>query len=149
LRSKREKGVEIKVETKYKDYLISDDKSKLQIEKIIQMLNNSYWAENRTKDVIEKSIKNSICIGVYDNEKQIGFARCVTDYATFYWLADVIIDPDYRKQGIGKILVDAAINHDDLIGCFGVLATRDAHGLYEKYGFKLVTDKYMRRDYEI
>ena len=138
--------MEIKVEIKYRDYLISDDKGKLQIEKITQMLNNSYWAENRTKDVIEKSIENSICIGVYDNDKQIGFARCVTDYATVYWLADVIIDPDYRKQGIGKALVEFVINHDELKGCFGVLATRDAHGLYEQYGFKLVTDKYMRKD---
>ena len=134
------------VETKYKDFLISDNKSKLQIDKITQMLNNSYWAENRTKEVIEKSIENSICIGVYDNDKQIGFARCVTDYATIYWLADVIVDPDYRKQGIGKALVEASIYHDELKGCFGILATRDAHGLYEQYGFKLVTDKYMRKD---
>ena len=134
------------MEIKYKEYLISDDKSKLQIDKITQMLNNSYWAENRTIEIIEKSIKNSICIGVYDKNKQIGFARCVTDYATIYWLADVIIDPDYRKQGIGKALVEAAINHNELKGCFGVLATRDAHSLYEQYGFKLVTDKYMRKD---
>ena len=134
------------MELKHKDYLISDDKSRLQIDKIAQMLNSSYWAENRTKEVIEKSIENSICIGVYDKNKQIGFARCVTDYATVYWLADVIIDADYRKQGIGKALVEAAINHDELKWCFGVLATNDAHGLYERYGFKLVPDKYMRKD---
>ena len=133
------------METKYKDYLISDDKRKLKIDKITEMLNNSYWAENRAKDIIEKSIENSICIGVYDKDKQIGFARCVTDYATVYWLADVVIDPDYRRQGIGKALVEAAINHNELKGCFGILATRDAHGLYEQFGFKLVTDKYMRK----
>ena len=130
----------------YKNYLISDDKSKLQIDTISHLLNNSYWAKNRTKEVIEKSIDNSICIGVYDKDKQIGFARCVTDYATVYWLADVIVDTDYRKQGIGKALVEAAINHNGIKGCFGVLATSDAHGLYEQYGFKLVTDKYMRKD---
>jgi len=130
----------------FNDYLISDDKGKLQIDRITQLLNNSYWAETRSKEVIEKSIENSLCFGVYKNDKQIGFARCVTDYATVYWLADVIVDDDYKKQGIGKALVEVAINHDELKGCFGILATRDAHGLYEQYGFKLVTDKYMRRD---
>ena len=134
------------MEIMFKDYLISDDKGKLQIDRITQLLNNSYWAENRSKEVIEKSIENSLCFGVYKNDKQIGFARCVTDYATVYWLADVIVDDDYKKQGIGKALVEVAINHDELKGCFGILATRDAHGLYEQYGFKLVTDKYMRRD---
>ena len=137
---------EVIMEIKYNDYLISDDKSKLQIDKITQMLNNSYWAENRTKEIVEKSIENSNCIGVYDKDKQIGFARCVTDYATVYWLADVLIDPEYRKQGIGKALMEVIINYEKLKGCFGVLATRDAHGLYEQYGFKLVTDRYMRKD---
>jgi GNAT superfamily N-acetyltransferase len=134
------------MEIKYKDFLISDDKSKLQINTICKLLNSTYWAENRLKDIIEKSIENSICFGVYHNGAQIGFARCLTDYATVYWLADVIIDDDYRKQGIGKALVDVVIHHEELKGCFGILATRDAHGLYEQYGFKLVTDKYMRKD---
>ena len=134
------------METKYKNFTITDDKSKLQIEKICELLNNSYWAAERPKDIIEKSIENSICFGVYHNEKQIGFARCVTDYATVYWLADVVIDNEYRGKGLGKELVNAVINHDELKGCFGVLATRDAQGLYEKYGFQLVNNKYMRKD---
>ena len=136
------------MEIKYNDFLISDDKSKIQIDKVCSLLNKSYWAENRPRDVIEKSIENSICFGVYCNDELVGFARCVTDYSTVYWLADVIVDDDYRKLGIGKALVEAVINHDELKGCFGILATRDAHGLYEQYGFKTVDGKYMRKDCE-
>jgi len=134
------------MEVVFKDFLISDDKGKLQINKICHLLNNSYWAENRPREIIEKSIVNSICFGVYHNNSQIGFARCVTDYATVYWLADVVIDTEYRKQGVGKALMEVVINYEELKGCFGVLATKDAHGLYEQYGFKLVIDKYMRKD---
>ena len=134
------------MEINFKGFLISDDKNKLQIDKVCSLLNNSYWAENRTRDIIEKSIVNSICFGVYHKDIQIGFARCVTDYATVYWLADVIVANEYKKLGIGKALVEAVINHEEIKGCFGILATRDAHGLYEQYGFKLVTDKYMRKD---
>ena len=113
------------MELKFKDFIISDVKSRLQIDKICQLLNNSYWAENRTSDIIEKSIVNSICFGVYHNDILIGFARCVTDYATVYWLADVIIANEYRKLGIGKALVKAVINHEDIKGCFGILATTE------------------------
>ena len=134
------------MEVTFKDFLISDDKDQLQIDKICKLLNNSYWAENRAKEIIEKSIVNSICFGVYHNDDQIGFARCVTDYATVYWLADVVIDNEYRKRGIGKALMDVVINYEELKGCFGVLATKDAHGLYEQYGFKLIKDRYMRKD---
>jgi len=134
------------MEVTFKDFLISDDKGKLQIDKICKLLNNSYWAENRPKEIIEKSIANSICFGIYHYEDQIGFARCVTDYATVYWLADVVIDNEYRKRGIGKALMEVVINYEELKGCFGVLATKDAHGLYEQYGFKLIKDRYMRKD---
>ena len=136
------------METVFMDFLISDDKSKLQIESICKLLNSSYWAENRPRSIIEKSIENSICFGVYKDGNQIGFARCVTDYSTMYWLADVVIDIDYRKKGLGKVLTDAIVNHEQLKGCFGVLATKDAHGLYEQYGFKTVDGKYMRKDSE-
>ena len=136
------------MEIKFKDFIISDDKSKLQIDSIYQLLNSTYWAENRPKHIIEKSIMNSICFGVYHNKKQVGFARCVTDYATVYWLADVIIDDNYRKLGIGKALIEVVVNHEEFKDCFGILATRDAHGLYEQYGFKTVNGKYMRKDNE-
>jgi GNAT superfamily N-acetyltransferase len=134
------------MEVKFKDFVISDDKNKLQVDTVCKLLNNAYWAENRSRDIIEKSITNSICFGIYENNKQVGFARCVTDYATVYWLADVIIDDNYRKIGLGKALMESIISHEDLKGCFGILATRDAHGLYEKYGFKVANDKYMRKN---
>lgn len=133
------------VEIYVNGFLISDDKTKIQIDRVCKLLNTSYWAKDRPSDTIEKSLMNSICFGVYENNRQVGFARCVTDYATVYWLADVIIDNDYRGLGLGKALVHAITNHQQLKGCFGILRTGDAHGLYEKYGFNLVNDKFMHK----
>jgi len=133
------------MEIKFDKYLISDDKTKIQVKKVCQLLSKSYWAKDRPREIIEKSIINSICFGVYENENQIGFARCVTDYSTVYWLSDVIIDYNYRGLGLGKELVKAVVGDEQLKGCFGILATSDAHGLYEKFGFNLVNDKFMRR----
>lgn len=124
---------------------ITDDKSKLQIDRVCKLLNSTYWAGARSKEVIEKSIEHSICFGVYDSGKQIGFARCVTDYATVYWLADVVIDEDFRGLGLGEALIAEIVNHQALKGCSGILGTLDAHGLYEKFGFKVVQDTFMRR----
>ena len=132
----------------FKEFLISDEKNRIQLDKVCQMLNTTYWAKDRSRHVIEKSIANSICFGVYLYGEQIGFARCVTDFATFYWLADVIIDNKYRKQGLGKELVKSVVNHEQLRGCSGYLGTNDAHELYKKYGFSLVDDRFMRRPYD-
>lgn len=139
------------MEIKFKEFIISDDKSKIQLDNVCQLLSTTYWANEREKNVIEKSISNSLCFGVYLNDlndRQIGFARCVTDFATVYWIADVIIDNNYRKLGLGKALVEAITGHELLKGCFGILGTQDAHGLYEKYGFGLVTDRFMRKSQE-
>lgn len=131
------------MEIKYKDFIISDDKFKIQINKVCELLSSSYWAKDRQKETIEKSIKNSICFGVYKDDIQVGFARCVTDYATVYWLADVIINECYQGLGLGKALIDTIVNHIDLKGCFGILKTADAHNLYRKYGFELDSEKFM------
>lgn len=136
------------MEISFNEFIISDDKNKLQIEKIYKLLSSSYWAEDRTEEIMEKSINNSLCFGVYKDGCQIGFARCVTDYATVYWLADVIIDDNFRKLGLGKALIENVVRHERLKGCFGILGTRDAHGLYEKYGFKLIDGRYMRKPAE-
>jgi len=128
-----------------KEYLLSDDKNKIQLDRVCQMLNATYWAKDRSREIIAKAIENSICFGIYLDEKQVGFARCVTDYATFYWLADVVVDDEHRGKGLGKMLVDIAVKHELLQGCFGILGTKDAHGLYEQYGFTLVPDRMMRR----
>ena len=133
------------MELQIKEYLLSDEKDKIQLDRVCQMLNATYWAQDRSRETIAKAIENSICFGIYLDEKQVGFARCVTDYATFYWLADVVVDDEHRGQGLGKMLVDAAVKHELLQGCFGILGTKDAHGLYEQYGFTLVPDRMMRR----
>jgi GNAT superfamily N-acetyltransferase len=117
-------------------YLISTDKSLLSLDTIYDFLvNKAYWAKNRTKEQIEKSIKNSLCFGVYDAGRQVGFARAITDYAVMYWLCDVFVDEEYRGEGIGKFLVEFIVNHPDLKDLGAGLNTNDAHGLYEKYGF--------------
>lgn len=115
---------------------ISTDKTKLDVAAIHEFLSErSYWAAGRPRSVIERSIANSLCFGVYDGEKQAGFARVVTDYATFAWLCDVFILEDYRGRGLGKWLVEAVISHPALAGLRRIcLATYDAHELYRRYG---------------
>ena len=82
------------------EFLISDDKTLIQPEIVFELFSKSYWAGERSLETIKKSIENSLCFGVYHVGKQVGFARCVTDYATIYWLADVIIDERFRGQGL-------------------------------------------------
>ena len=130
------------------EYKFSDNKSLISINKVCELLENSYWASNRKREINIKAIENSICIGIYLKEEMVGFARLVTDYATMYWLCDVIIDENHRKNGLGKKLIEIISKMNQFEGMFGLLATRDAHGLYEKYGFKKVGEKYMRKDAE-
>lgn len=119
-------------------YYISTDKSKLQLDVIVDFLNNkSYWAQTRSKAIIEKSIANSICFGVFTQEnKQVGFARVITDFAVFAWLLDVFIIEDHQGKGLGKMLMQEIMSNNDFsdIRRWG-LGTDDAHGLYEKFGF--------------
>jgi GNAT superfamily N-acetyltransferase len=120
----------------YGKYLVSTEKSLLSLATVYDFLSNrSYWAKGREKGQIEKSFEHSICFGVYDGESQIGFARVVTDYSIMYWLCDVYVDDNYRGQGIGKFLAECIVNHPELKALKGILCTKDAQGLYEKYGF--------------
>ncbi|MDP5273909.1 GNAT family N-acetyltransferase [Chengkuizengella axinellae] len=128
----------------FKHYVISNDKAKLDINTICDFLAKSYWANTRSKDKIQKSIENSLCYGVYDGNKQIAFARIVTDGATMYWLGDVFVDESYRGEGIGTKLIDIIVNAEENVDLFGLLGTKDAHGLYGKYDFK--RDEYMVRN---
>jgi len=134
------------MDTNFGEYKFSDKKNLILIDKVCELLGNSYWANNRKKEITIKAIENSLCIGIYLKEEMVGFARIVTDYATMYWLCDVIIDEKHRKNGLGRKLIEVITNMKELDGMFGLLATRDAHGLYEKYGFKKVGEKYMRKD---
>lgn len=122
------------------NYKISTDKDKLDLIAIHDFLTNrSYWARGRSFETVKRSIENSICFGVYDNtDKLVGFARVLTDSAVFAYIMDVFILENFRKQGLGKQLMDAIMKHPDIQGLQRImLATNDAHKLYEKFGFVL------------
>ena len=117
---------------------ISTDKTKLNIDLIHEYLSKeSYWAIDRDIEVVKRSIDNSLCFGLYLENKQIGFARVVSDYAVFAWIMDVFILKDYRGLGYGKKLMNFIMTHEKLqnLQRWG-LGTDDAHGLYEQFGFK-------------
>ena len=118
------------------DFTISTDKSRLDLAVIHGFLDSSYWASGRSVETIRRSIENSVAFGVYKGERQVGFARVITDYATFGWIADVFILEEFQGQGLGKWLTETIIAHPDLQGFRRwVLATKDAHDLYKKVGF--------------
>jgi N-acetylglutamate synthase-like GNAT family acetyltransferase len=117
-------------------FFISTEKEKMDIDVIHSFLTRSYWAKGIPKEIIKKSVEGSICFGVFENDKQVGFARMVTDKATFAYLADVFIIEEYRGLGLSKWLMEVIMSHPDLQGLRRImLATRDAHGLYKKFGF--------------
>jgi N-acetylglutamate synthase-like GNAT family acetyltransferase len=130
--------MELKREIIVDGVLFSTDKSMLDIAYIHQFISSeSYWAKGVPRWVLERSIQNSLCIGIYENKRQIGFARLVTDYATFGYLADVFVDGQHRKKGISKNLMKFILSFED-VKLFRrlILATLDAHGLYAQFGFK-------------
>jgi len=119
------------------DYHISTNKEKLDIPFIHRFLSHSYWAEDIPVDMVKRSIDGSMNFGVYNGSRQIGFARVITDHATFGYLADVFIDENYRGLGLSKWLMQTIMAHPQLQGFLSwQLATRDAHGLYAQFGFK-------------
>lgn len=127
-------------------FLISADNKQLSIETVCRFLAQSHWAKNRKKETIVKSIENSLCYGIYKEGKQLGFARVVTDYSTFAYLCDVYIDENHRGLGLSKWLMECVMNHPDLQSLRRfTLATKDAHGLYAKFGFKAFSGEENRR----
>jgi RimJ/RimL family protein N-acetyltransferase len=115
---------------------LSTDPARLDIDTIARFLSQSYWADTRRRETIERSIQGSLNFGIYDRCKQIGYARIISDCATLAWLCDVFIDETYRGHGLGKWLVSATLAHPDLQGMRRfLLATRDAHGLYSQFGY--------------
>jgi GNAT superfamily N-acetyltransferase len=116
---------------------ISDDKALLDLDVIHGYLTRCYWAEGISRELVERSIAGSICFGAYDEEAQVGFARVVTDHATFAYLADVFVLESHRGRGVSRLLMEAIRSHSELQGLRRWhLVTRDAHGLYAKFGFK-------------
>ena len=119
-------------------FSISTDKSKLDISMIHNFLKSSYWAENVLRVTIETSIKNSLCFGIYENNKQVGFARVISDYATSALFRDVFILESYRGQGLGKWLIKYILEYPELQNIQKwLLGTKDAHELYRRYVFKI------------
>ncbi len=117
---------------------ISTDTDRLDIDLIHRYLSDeSYWASGIPRDLVERSIDNSLCFGAFEGYEQVGFARVVTDYATFGYLADVFVLPSHRGQGVGKKILEAVKNHPDLQRLRRWhLVTRDAHNLYAEIGFR-------------
>lgn len=118
-------------------YVISTDRARLDLEVIHDYLSRqSYWATGRSVETIRRSIENSVAFGVYEDDKQVGFARVVTDFATFAWVADVFVVERARGRGLGKWLVEVMLAHPNLRGFRRwTLATKDAHELYRQFGF--------------
>jgi GNAT superfamily N-acetyltransferase len=126
------------IEAHKDNFTISTDQSKLDREIIIDFLKRAYWAKGRPRERTERALENSLVFGLYDGENQIGLARVVSDYAVFAYLCDVFIHENYRAHGLGKWLIQTVLSHPDLQGLRRwTLATRDAHGLYEQFGFKV------------
>lgn len=124
------------------DYFISTDKSLLDSNAIQQFIANSYWGNGRSLDEVKTTIENSYCFGIYTSDKeQIGFARVVTDYIYFGYIMDVIILDKFQGQGYGKILVEHMLNNNTIKNLKTIaLKTKDAHLLYEKFGFNKIGD---------
>ncbi len=119
------------------DCEISTDPGKIDIQVVHAFLANSYWANGIPLETVRRSIQHSLCFGVYRNGKQMGFARVITDYATYAYLADVFVLEEHRGQGLSKWLMECVVGHPELQGLRRwALVTRDAHDLYKNFGFE-------------
>ena len=126
------------------DYVISCDRRRIDASFVVSALRSTYWAGDRLPEVILQSIERSLCFGAYHaGSGQVGFARVVTDGCTFSWLCDVYVTPDHRKKGVAQRLICAVLEHPDVCRGTVTLGTKDAHALYEKFGF--VRWEHMRR----
>ena len=127
------------------NYRIVDDLDQMNLSDIIRLLKSTYWADKRSDEQIEKSAHNSSCYGIYvEGEKKLaGFARVISDYATTYYLCDVVIDEDYQHKGLGTALVSYIESLPVYEGLRGILVTRDAHSLYRKFGYEVVDGRVM------
>ncbi len=122
------------------DFSISSDKSKIDLDLVHGFLTKAYWSVGISKEKVARGIKNSLCFGVYqhaaDGDRQVGFARVITDFTTFAYICDVFILEEYRGKGLSQLLMKTIMTHAELQGLRRwSLGTRDAHGVYEKFGF--------------
>jgi len=124
------------IDEQRRGYSISTDPKAMDLDAVHAYLAQSYWAREIPKEVVAKSIRGSLCFGLFTNDRQVGFARVVTDLATFAYLCDVYVLEEHRGRGLAKWLMQAVVEHPELRGLRRfLLATRDAHGLYAKLAF--------------
>lgn len=124
------------IESKKDNLVLSTDPNRLNIDAICDFLAQAYWADTRTRKTIERSLKNSLVFAVYDGDRQVAMARVVSDYATFAWLCDVFVHPDYHDRGISKWLMQEILAYPDLQGLRRwILASSTARSLYSQFGF--------------
>ena len=118
------------------DFVISTDPRRVKLESVYGFLTSSYWAKDIPRATVQRSVENSLCFGIYRGDDQVGFARVISDFATYAYLADVYVLEPYRGRGLSKWLMECIVSHPALQGLRRwTLATRDAHGLYGKFGF--------------
>lgn len=130
------------------DFHITTDFKKIDIDAVCSLLAQSYWANSRKRDIIIKSLENSICFSLFHKEIQIGLIRVITDYATFAYLCDVIIAEEYRHRGLGVWFLECVFKYPDLQNLRRwCLATKDAHEFYKKFGFNNLSkpERFMER----
>ena len=128
------------------NYYVSSEKSKIQFPIVKRLMEQSYWAKDRSEQIITETIKNSLCYGAYlEDGRQIAFARVITDYVTSYYLCDVVVDEAYRGVGVGTTLIREIVEDSRLRGLRGILATGYAQSLYRKFGFECGGERLMER----
>ncbi|HZS47677.1 MAG TPA: GNAT family N-acetyltransferase [Blastocatellia bacterium] len=135
-------------EWKWDDYLISTDRNLINIDLVHDFLTHSYWAEGIPMDVVKRSIENSLCFGIYKDKQQVGFARVITDLATYAYIGDVFVLESHRGRGLGVWLMETIMAHPQLQGLRRwSLLTRDAHWLYNRVGFTSIDapERYMEK----
>ena len=125
--------------------LVKNDKN-YNLNEVKALLHQTYWAKNWPDEMIKKSIEHSLCYFMYADDKLIGFCRAITDYATNYYLCDVVVSEEYRESGYGKQLVDAITSDEEICKIKGLLLTKDKHKFYEKFGFYSRENVFMQKD---
>lgn len=124
-------------------YRIVEGREHIRLEDVMRLLQTTYWANGRGEKQVSLSLDNSVCYGMYREDALIGFARVITDFATTFYLADVVIDPAYRRTGLGTELLTFIMSRPAYRGLRGILTTRDAHGFYERFGFETERERVM------
>jgi GNAT superfamily N-acetyltransferase len=131
------------VEWRFGEFTLTDDPAKIDFEAVYCLLQATYWAGGRSRETTLEAMRHSACLGLCHGGKLIGFARIVSDRATFAWICDVVVDPAWRGRGLGKWMVERTLEHPAARTRTQALATRDAHTLYERHGF--LRTEFLRR----